>query len=181
MNNNRATVITCDQSTGTDLGKKAEGFSIGYTVNDEDGDSVTVTEAIDGVTVRTHTPTLGNSNTFEVTGDTFFKLLNGTHILTITANDGKATTVHKLSFTKEVTEATITLETPFEADDRISICVLAIAGHIPDDAELKVEVTNNANDDAPAWEDCTAEVRNGGNHVFENQDVKTALPGVICS
>lgn len=44
-------MITCDTSNGTDLGKKAAGFSISYTVGDEDGDTVTVTEAIDGVQV----------------------------------------------------------------------------------------------------------------------------------
>ena len=27
----------------------------------------------------------------------------------------------------------------------------------------------NANDTAPVWEDCTAEVKNGGNHVFTNE------------
>jgi len=32
-----------------------------------------------------------------------------------------------------------------------------------------VEVTNNALDGAPAWEDCTAVVRAEANHVFENQ------------
>ena len=32
-----------------------------------------------------------------------------------------------------------------------------------------MKVTNNANDTAPAWEDCTAEVKNGGNHVFTNE------------
>ena len=37
-----------------------------------------------------------------------------------------------------------------------------------------MEVTNNAKDDAPVWEDCTAEVKSGANHIFEN---KTAANG----
>ena len=50
--------------------------------------------------------------------------------------------------------------------------MLSITGHIPADADLKVEVTNNAKDSSPKWEDCTAEVRNGGNHIFINQDAE---------
>ena len=169
VNNNRAPAFTCDNASGDDLGKKNAGFSITYSVGDEDGDPVTVTEAIDGVTLRTFSANLGGNNTFAVTGDTFFKLLNGAHTLTASANDGQATTVHKLTFTKEVTAATITLAAPMEADDKITICVLSVAGDIPADAEFKVEVTNNANDTAPVWEDCTVEVKNGGNHIFTNE------------
>ena len=169
VNNNRAPAVSCDTASGSDLGTKDAGFSIPYSVNDEDGDPVTVTEAIDGVTLRTFSANLGGNNTFAVTGDTFFKLLNGAHTLTASATDGRATTTHKLTFTKEVTEATITLAEPMAADDKITICVLSVAGDIPADAEYRVEVTNNGNDDAPVWEDCTMEVRNGGNHVFENE------------
>ena len=169
VNNNRAPAVSCDTASGSDLGTKDAGFSIPYSVNDEDGDPVTVTEAIDGVTLRTFSANLGGNNTFAVTGDTFFKLLNGAHTLTASATDGRATTTHKLTFTKEVTEATITLAEPMAADDKITICVLSVAGDIPADADYTVEVTNNGNDDAPVWEDCTMEVRNGGNHVFENE------------
>ncbi len=169
VNNNRTPAVTCGTASGTDMGKKGEGFSITYSVADPDGDAVTVTESIDGVALRTFTATAGASNTFDVTGDTFFKLLNGAHTLTITAGDGQATATHKLTFTKEVTEASVTLKTPFAADDKITICVLSVAGEIPADAEYKVEVTNNGNDDAPVWEDCTMEVRNGGNHIFTNE------------
>lgn len=55
-----------------------------------------------------------------------------------------------------------------EADAAITICVLSVAGFIPADANYTVEVTNNAKDDAPVWEDCTAEVKAGANHVFTN-------------
>ena len=174
VNNNTAPTITCGSASGSDLGTKDAGFQISYSVGDVDGDTVTVTEAIDGVTKRTFTATLDGSNSFSVTGEYFMKLLNGDHTLTITANDGKASTVHTLTFKKEVTGASITLETPMTADAQITICVLSVAGFIPADAEYKVEVTNNANDTTPAWEDCTAEVKNSANHIFEN---KTAANG----
>jgi len=174
VNNNTAPTITCASPSGSSLGTKDVGFMVSYSIGDADADTVTVTEAIDGVTKRTFRVTLGGSNSFNVTGEYFMKLLNGNHELTITASDGKASTVHKLSFTKEVTGASVTLETPMTADAAITICVLSVAGFIPADAEYKVEVTNNANDNTPAWEDCTAEVKNGANHIFEN---KTTVNG----
>lgn len=168
VNNNTPPVISCDTPSGSDLGIKASGFSIAYSVVDVDNDSVTLTEAVDGNVKRTYTATLGASNSFQVTGEIFMALLNGKHTLTITAADGKATTTHTLAFTKEVTAATITLEAPMEADGQIDLCVLSVLGSIPIDAHYKVEVTNNANDDAPAWEDCTTEVKAGANYVFKN-------------
>ena len=174
VNNNTAPAIVCASPSGTDLGTKDAGFMVSYSVSDADADVVTVTEAIDGVTKRTFTATLDGSNSFNVTGEYFMKLLNGDHELKITASDGKASSVHTLTFSKEVTGATVTLEEPMEADAQITICVLSVAGDIPADAEYKVEVTNNANDDTPVWEDCTTEAKNGANHIFEN---KTAANG----
>ena len=174
VNNNTAPAIICGSPSGSDLGEKDAGFMVSYSISDVDGDEVTVTEAIDGVTKRTYTATLDGSNSFNVTGEYFMKLLNGNHTLTITANDGKASTVHTLVFAKKVTGASITLETPMAADDQISICVLSVIGLIPADAEYKVEVTNNANDETPVWEDCTTAVKTGANYVFEN---KTAANG----
>lgn len=175
VDNNRAPVITSDTASGTDLGVKDAGFSVTYTAGDEDGDPVTVTEAIDGAQVRKFVAGAGVENSFDVTGDTFMKLLNGTHSMTITATDGKVNTVHTLTFTKEVTEATITLAEPMGADAKITICVLSVAGSIPQDAVFKVEVTNNAMDDTPVWEDCTTEVKNGGNHIFENETAESGF------
>ena len=174
VNNNTAPAIICGSPSGSDLGEKDAGFMVSYSISDVDGDEITVTEAIDGVTKRTFTATLDGSNSFNVTGEYFMKLLNGNHTLTITASDGKASTVHTLVFAKKVTGASITLETPMAADDQISICVLSVIGLIPADAEYKVEVTNNANDETPVWEDCTTAVKTGANYVFEN---KTAANG----
>lgn len=169
VNNNTAPVFTCDKPSGSDLGMKTSGFEVGYSVDDVDGDTVTVTETIDGVTKRSYQAALKQNYSFQVTGETFMKLLNGSHTLGITANDGKASTVHKLTVTKEVTAASITLEEPLEADDKITICVLSVSGFIPADATYTVEVTNNAKDDTPVWEDCTVEVKNGVNHIFTNE------------
>lgn len=168
VNNNLAPTVTCSQASGTNLGTKNTGFSIDYSVSDPDGDTVTVKEAIDGEVKRTFTATAGTTYTFQVTGETFMKVLNGDHTLTITANDTKMDTVHKLLFKKEITAAMITLTEPVEADAKIAVCVLSVNGSIPADANFEVKVTNNGKDTTPTWEDCTNAVKTGANHVFTN-------------
>ena len=166
--NNTAPVISCTSTSGSDLGLKDGAFTVTYSVGDADTDEVTVTESVDGATLRTFKATLGANNTLTVDGDAFMRLLNGQHILSISATDGRATTIHTLVFSKEITAASITLDTPMDADDQITLCVISVIGSIPQDAEFKVEVTNNAKDDTPVWEDCTLEARNGANYVFTN-------------
>lgn len=169
VDNNTAPAITCSTASGGNLGTKSSGFSVSYSVSDADGDTVTVTEKMDGTVKRTFTATNGGSNSFAVTGEYFQKLLNGSHTITITATDGKAATTYTLYFTKSVTTAVITLEEPMDADDQISICAITVAGSIPSDAEYKVEVTNNGKDSSPVWEDCTSESKSGRNYLFKNE------------
>ena len=172
VNNNTAPAITCTSASGSDLGTKTAGFTVTYSVADADNDTVTVKEKVDGTQKRSFTATADAQNTFSVTGDTFMQLLNGSHALDVEASDGKATTVHKLTFTKSVTALSITLAAPMEADAAITICVLSVIGSIPADAEYKVEVTNNAKDTTPTWEDCTTAVKAWANYIFTN----TATP-----
>lgn len=168
VNNNTPPEITCEYPANTSLGVKTEGFSVPYSVADEEGDPVSVTEAVDGVTLRTFAAQLGEAYSFELDGADFMKVLNGSHTLSITAQDGASGTTHSLTFTKRVTKAAVTLAQPMEADGPISVCVLSVSGSIPADAAYTVEVSNNAKDEAPAWEDCTEEIRTGANHIFTN-------------
>lgn len=171
VDNNAYPVITSDTASGTDLGTVNDGFDLSYTVTDADGDTVTVKEYLDDVLQRSYTATLGQSDTFQaVTAANFQKILNGSHVLKVVANDGKAdSAAYTVSFTKKVTSASITLEEPLDADDAITVMVLNIVGALPVDAALEVQVTNNARDDSPVWEDATADIKNGANHIFTNQ------------
>ncbi len=166
VDNNTAPVINCAQ-TG-DLGEKTAGFTVSYHVSDEENDAVAVTEILDGTPKRTFQAGEG-ANSFAVTGETFMKLSNGPHAMLIQASDGKITATHELSFSKRVTSASVTLAEPMEAGEAITLCALSVSGSIPADAAFQVEVTNNAKDPAPVWEDCTTAVRNGLNHIFTNQ------------
>ena len=173
---NTAPTISGSYATGTNLGTKTAGFNLTYTVADADGDTVTVKEYLDNVLQRTYTATLGATNTFQcVTAANFQTVLNGAHTLKAVANDGKAdSAAYTITFTKKVTKATITLASALPADDTIQVMVMTLTSSIPADANLEVLVTNNANDSSPVWEDATADIKNGVNHVFTN---KTAANG----
>lgn len=168
VDNNTAPTITT--SSAANLGTKSSGFTISYSVDDEDEvDTLTVTEKLDGTTKRTYTATRKTTNNFAVTGEYFQKITNGSHTMTVTVTDGKATVTKTFTFTKAVTAANITLAQPMEADAKITLCAITVGGLIPADAVFKVEVTNNGKDSSPVWEDATTEARNGRNHLFTNQ------------
>lgn len=168
VDNNTAPTITT--SSAANLGTKSSGFTISYSVDDKDaGDTLTVTEKLDGTTKRTYTATHKTTNSFAVTGEYFQKITNGSHTMTVTVTDGKATVTKTFTFTKAVTAASITLAKPMEADAQITLCAITVGGLIPADAVFKVEVTNNGKDSSPVWEDATTEARNGRNHLFTNQ------------
>ena len=168
VDNNTAPTITT--SSAANLGTKSSGFTISYSVDDKDaGDTLTVTEKLDGTIKRTYTATRKTTNSFAVTGEYFQKITNGSHTMTVTVTDGKATVTKTFTFTKAVTAASITLAKPMEADAQITLCAITVGGLIPADAVFKVEVTNNGKDSSPVWEDATTEARNGRNHLFTNQ------------
>ena len=158
-------------ASSTNLGEKNAPFGFGYTVTDADGDTMTVTEKLDGKTTATRTGVAsGTALTFGQgsTAENFQRILNGSHTIQITASDGKESTSLSATFTKSVTSATVTLTTPLAVDGDITVAVLQVTGSIPDDATFKAEVTNNANDPSPVWQDVTTEVQKGTNIVFSN-------------
>lgn len=171
---NTAPTVSTD---GAALGQKNAAFAWKYTVRDADGDTLTVTEKLDGKTTKTRTGVAsGTALTFEQVADAagFQRVLNGNHTLTVEVSDGKETVSTSATFTKAVHAASVTLAEPLAVDGDITVAVLQVTGSIPDDAKLKVEVTNNALDSSPVWQDATTEVKKGVNIVFEN---KTATNG----
>lgn len=168
----RYNVAPAINASSTSLGEKNAPFSFAYTVTDADGDTLTVTEKLDGKTTAARTGIAsGTALTFGQgsTAENFQRILNGSHTIKITANDGKESTSLNATFTKSVTSASVTLTTPLAVDGDIAVAILQVSGSIPNDAAFKAEATNNALDDSPVWQDVTAEVRKGMNIVFKNQ------------
>ena len=92
----------------------------------------------------------------------------------MTASDGQQTAEKSFTYTRNQTSLSITLTEPFKADALIAGCQLKVKGSIHADAVLLYEVTNNALDDAPVWEDCTDRTKGGFSYAFKN---KTAEKG----
>ena len=167
----RYNVAPAINASSTSLGEKNAPFNFGYTVTDADGDTLTVTEKLDGKIANTRTGVAsGTALTFEQVADAagFQRVLNGSHTLTVEVSDGKETTSASATFTKTVHAASVTLTTPLAVDGDITVAVLQVTGSIPDDAVFKAEVTNDANDPSPVWQDATTEVKKGMNIVFTN-------------
>lgn len=176
-------VINNDPPTisGTDgnLGVKSEGFSQTYTINDVDGGSITVTEAIDGVAIRSYIATLGSTNTFKVTDSTWLKQSNGSHTMTITATDQVGdTTVRTYTFAKSVDSFTVMNTTPYDSDVKPSRVKLSITRSIPAESTFTVYVCNNGYDASPTWEDATEAVMGGVAHAFTNNSKTAGMWGV---
>lgn len=180
---NRPPEVTSD--AGAELGEKNAPFTVGYTVTDKDGDLMTVTEKLDGTeqAVKTEVAT-GTALTVDWLSEKvgYQQVLNGAHTLTLTVSDGIASADWTATFTKNVTGAKVSLTAPLTADDTITVAALTLEGSFPADMSLTVELTNNALDDSPVWENCTdiqrGESRAFVHHAFTN---KTAVRGFAFS
>lgn len=179
---NQPPEVTSDAGeSGAALGEKNEPFTLSYTVTDGDGDPMTITEKVNGVAlaVRENVST-GTELTVQCLSEKalFQQILNGENTLVLEAGDGKTTTEWTATFTKNVTSAVLSLAQPLTADDTITVAALTLEGSFPADMSLSVELSNNAQDDVPVWENCTdiqrGESRAFVHHAFTN---KTAAKG----
>ena len=179
---NQPPEVTSDVGeSGVALGEKNEPFALPYTVTDGDGDPMTITEKVNGVALAVcENVATSTELTVQCLSEKalFQQILNGENTLVLKADDGKATTEWTATFTKNVTSAVLSLAQPLTADDTITVAALTLEGSFPADMSLSVELTNNALDDAPVWENCTdiqrGESRAFAHHAFTN---KTAARG----
>lgn len=154
--------------TDSDLGVKSSGFSVDYSATDPEGGSMTIYEYIDGVSHRSFAYT--KESTFDITGETWLKLANGNHTLSITAYSAANIlrySKREYTFVKSVSSLSIVTNpiTSATAPTRIK---LNIARSIPSGADFLVEVCNNAFDTEPTWEDATSSVKGNLAYVFTN-------------
>lgn len=165
---NIAPVIT--SSLSGDRGTLTNGFTVNYSVDDTDAaDALTVTLTLDSRTVQSFSGVRKRQETYTLGGTDWLKLTNGKHTFNIMVNDGTETTTHTITFTRNCTSLDLTLLNPLQTGSPISKMNLKLVGNIPSDAILTAEASNNALDAQPVWEDITARVKSGLNHVFENK------------
>ena len=98
---NRVNSAPTISGTDTNLGDKNIGFTYNYTVNDADGDAVTVVEMLNDETLRTiNNAPKGEQLSVSITSEKLYALgLNTVNNLVITATDGQGgTTYRRLTF-----------------------------------------------------------------------------------
>lgn len=166
---NTAPIISGANET---IGVITAPFNRTYTVNDNERDSVRVTEYLDSKTLRTYTVALGATQTIELTQTMWKELPNGNHTFKIEATDGKATSVRLFSFEKKETKILFKLTNPFPVDRKPMKIMVTPTWKI-EGATAKIEVCNNAFDSSPIWEDMTAQAMINQKFFFQNA-TKTA-------
>lgn len=164
-------------STGESLGTfEMTGPTVEFTYSDPDAGNLSLTVYLDGKEIRSRTlaataEAQTGSMTFD--SDEWLKVQNGEHTLRFLVSDGhneqaSATT----TFTKAVPKILFQRMNPIEATEAPTELLLRVNGEYPEN-DIKVEVTNNAYDDAPVWEDMTSAFLNEDIYTFANA-AKTA-------
>ena len=177
VTNNRPPVISGTDSALGSFSTAAPSYE--YTVTDADGHQVDVVETLDGVTLRSYTVTLGQTNTLTIGSEAWLKVVNGSHTLKIVATDAKdARVTRTLTFTKAVTSVEFEQTLAMEADAMPTKALVNIQGNFPAGCTLQVWICNNGNDASPTWEDITQKVRAGQKHYFTNKTKTAAAWGV---
>lgn len=147
-------------------------FVYDYTITNEDNSAVIVYEKLDGEELRNYVPTLGSENIFELTKDEYTKVLNGYHVAEIEATANGNTAYRAVPFSKN--DTSIIVETSkMESDEMPLVCIVNVDASTPTGSTLKVEITNNANDEDPYWENISYKIPTNSKYLFTNK-TKTA-------
>ena len=177
VTNNRPPVISGTDGALGSFSTAAPSYE--YTVTDADGHQVDVVEMLDGVTLRSYTVTIGQTNTLTIGSEAWLKVVNGSHTLKIVATDAKdASVTRTLTFTKAVTSVEFEQTLAMEADAMPTKALVNIQGNFPAGCTLQVWICNNGNDASPTWEDVTQKGRTGQKHYFTNKTKTAAAWGV---
>lgn len=168
--NNYPPVITVEN---TNLGVQNNEFVTWYTAVDANGTKPTVTIRLDDNIIYTGVSPTTEHNDIYIQGETWLRLNNGTHTITISATDGIDTDEAIIRFTKSVNHLYIMNYVPLPSETQPGRIRVLVTRKIPEGATFKVSVCNNAFDDMPTWEDMTREVESESVYVFTNNS-KTA-------
>ena len=172
INNADPEIIT---DINSNLGLKTGPFDIIYTImNEEEEQSLTVNKYFDGKLIMKCKARRGQEIKDSITEYDWQMILNGEHKFKIEVRDSEGGTAEKVfTFSKNETSILLELKKPLEADDRVTKAIINVGRVIPDGAEMRIEVCNNAFDDKPTWQDVTRAVLNNSK-IFIANETKTA-------
>ena len=156
-----------------DLGKLTSKPTIEYSVSDNEGDEVTITEFLNGNIIKTFTAVLGQKYSITLTDDFWITCNGKENTITISAEDSNKTTTYEyVTFSRKVDKIQFTTKYPIETSTAASKIIVTPQWDITN-ATGKVEACNNGFDNSPTWEDITSMVTACRPYVFINS-TKTA-------
>jgi len=179
---NRPPVIS-DQDRN--LGIMEAPPEVTYSVTDPENNPFTVTEKINGQVIRSYPGVAGRQENLTIPKDKWLRLEPSVqHTLTIEATDNQnMTSTRTYTLTRFVDKiifngmnyATLdpAIREKFTTDVAAKRILVSPVWDLPPGANVLVEVTNNAYDVAPTYEDATAVTKMGRAHLFDNMQ-KTA-------
>lgn len=162
----------------TDLGQLTSKPTITYSVSDNEGDAITVTEKLNGEVIRQFTAISNTNYTITLTDEFWLTCGKNTNTIEISASDVNGGTSYKyITFTRQVNKVQITTKNPIETDVAATKIMVS-----PDWDKTgctgKVEVCNNGFDASPTWENMTTMSALNRPYVFTNSTKTAAKWGI---
>lgn len=156
-----------------DLGELTTKPGITYSVKDNEGDAITVTEKLNGEVISQFSATSNTNYTVGITDTFWLTCGSNTNTVEIIASDALGGSSSKtITFSRKITKLQIVMKNAIETDAKATK-ILVSPQWTTTGGVGKVEVCNNGFDSNPTWEDATTMVVLNRPHLFTNTS-KTA-------
>ena len=156
-----------------DLGELTTKPSITYSVKDNEGDAITVTEKLNGEVINQFSATSNTNYTVGITDTFWLTCGSNTNTVEIIASDALGGSSSKtITFSRKITKLQIVMKNAIETDAKATK-ILVSPQWTTTGGVGKVEVCNNGFDSNPKWEDATTMVVLNRPYLFTNTS-KTA-------
>ena len=156
-----------------DLGELTTKPSITYSVKDNEGDAITVTEKLNGEVINQFSATTNTNYTVGITDTFWLTCGSNTNTVEIIASDALGGSSSKtITFSRKITKLQIVMKNAIETDAKATK-ILVSPQWTTTGGVGKVEVCNNGFDSNPTWEDATTMVVLNRPYLFTNSS-KTA-------
>jgi hypothetical protein len=162
----------------TELGEKWMEPEYSYSVSDNAGHTIKVTEMMDDEEIRT-VEDAGNAGEIQFSFANFEELENEeTHTACIKAENTDGAVVYRYIKFKKLADRLEFETRPVETDAPAERIVVRVKYDTTGDPDLKVEVTNAACSDVQIWEDATEAAKNHEAYTFQNSTFDNGRYGV---
>lgn len=166
--NNGPSITNLDKDLGQVI---REGIAEKYSCHDVEGNTFTIVEKVDDIVLKNISGVDGAEYTIGIPEATWIVMPNGTHKYTITATDSLGDSIIRtFTFTKKETVIESTgLTTIIPTDAAATKILLTPSWAGKENADIVIEVCNNAFDTIPTWENATSQTLLNKPYVFTNK------------